>query len=376
MENKRRVAVIFGGQSSEHEVSRVSAQSIINNIDRNKFDVVMIGITKDGRWLHYYGPVEKLATGEWQSIAEAGMGKKELMPGCSALSQASGFVSPRYIFKAAGAEDDCKTIDVAIPVLHGINGEDGTIQGLLELAGIPYVGCGVLGSALGMDKAYAKIIFEKEGIPQGKYLVFSRKQVEQSADSLAAKVESMLTYPCFVKPSNAGSSVGVSKAHNREELVAALHFAARYDRRILVEEFMNGREVECAVLGNDEPMASTVGEVVPCNEFYDYEAKYNSKDSSKVIIPADLPSATVELVRNYAVKAFKALDCSGLSRVDFFVDKVTGAVYINEINTFPGFTQISMYPKLWEVSGIPYGKLIERLIELAIERFEESRREI
>ena len=383
--SKKRVAVIFGGQSSEHEVSRVSAESVIRNIDRSKYDVVMVGITKEGRWLRYDGPVEKLGIGEWQAIAEnrangmlsaSGIQSKDCTAenSCSAL-QTSGINSARSVISAVGADEN-GGIDVVFPVLHGCNGEDGTIQGLFELAGIPYVGCGVLGSALGMDKAYAKIVFEKEGIPQGKFLTFSRKQINQDIEPLVKQVEGLLEYPCFVKPSNAGSSVGVSKARNKEELIKALNFASRYDRRILVEEFINGREVECAVLGNDDPIASTVGEVVPCNEFYDYEAKYETGDSSKVIIPADLPLKTVNLVREYAIKAFKALDCSGLSRVDFFVHKETGEVFINELNTLPGFTKISMYPKLWEASGIPYDKLIEKLIDLAIERFEDNKREI
>lgn len=368
MSNKMRIGVIFGGQSSEHEVSRVSAQSVISNLNRDKYDIVMLGITKDGRWLSYDGPVEELASGGWQALAEA---KAKAQPALEAVGS-----SARDILKVAGAESEARGIDVVFPVLHGCNGEDGTIQGLFELAGIPYVGCGVLGSALGMDKAYSKIIFEKEGIPQGDYLVFNRKQVASDMDRIIEQVEAKLSYPCFVKPSNAGSSVGVSKAHDRSELVKALELAARHDRRILVEEYINGREVECAVLGNDDPVASTVGEVVPCNEFYDYEAKYSSGDNSQVIIPADLPEETIAKIREYAVRAFKALDCSGLSRVDFFVHKETGKIYINEINTLPGFTSISMYPKLWEASGLPYGQLLERLIDLAIERFNDSRREL
>ena len=385
MKDKKRIAVIFGGQSSEHEVSRVSAESVLKNIDSEKYEVEMLGITKDGRWLSYDGPVELIGTGGWQALAEAkadfqvenkgllnsGEGDKKPVNSLSAVDS-----SARGILKAAGAEKENNKIDVVFPVLHGCNGEDGTIQGLLELAGVPYVGCGVLGSALGMDKGFAKIIFEKEGIPQGKYLVFTRKQLSHDEGSLVRQVEALLTYPCFVKPSNAGSSVGVSKAHDRRELAEALHFAARYDRRILVEEFIDGREVECAVLGNDEPVASAVGEVVPCNEFYDYEAKYNSGDSSTVIIPACIPDELIQKIREYAVRAFKALDLSGLSRVDFFVHKDTGEVFINEINTLPGFTSISMYPKLWAASGIPYSKLIEKLIELAEERFEDNKREI
>ncbi|PYG89516.1 D-alanine-D-alanine ligase [Ruminiclostridium sufflavum DSM 19573] len=369
--SKIRVAVIFGGQSSEHEVSRVSAQSVIENIDKDKYDVAMIGITKAGQWLTYEGPVEKIGSGEWQSVAQQKL-MEEKTEVKEAASEIAADNSARSIF-------DKKTkapIDVVFPVLHGCNGEDGTIQGLFELAQVPYVGCGVLGSALGMDKAYSKVIFEKEGLPQGEYLVFSRKQIYYEQEDVINKVEAKLTYPCFVKPSNAGSSVGVSKAGNREELIKALDIAAKNDRRILVEEFIDGREIECAVLGNDNPVASVVGEVVPCNNFYDYEAKYQAGDSSRVIIPAEeLEAETVEKIREYAVKAFKCLDCAGLSRVDFFVHKQTGQIYINEINTLPGFTQISMYPKLWDKSGIPYTELIDRLIELAFERFDDSKRE-
>jgi len=371
MEDKLRIAVIFGGQSSEHEVSRISAESVLKNIDRDKYDVVMLGITKDGRWLSYDGPVGLIGTGEWQGIAEAKANKR-----ISGLPGEHMYSSARGILSAAGAESRDNKIDVVFPVLHGCNGEDGTIQGLLELAGIPYVGSGVLGSALGMDKAYARIIFEKEGIPQCKYLVFSRKQIEQETEDVLNKIEEALPYPCFIKPSNAGSSVGVSKAHDRAELETALELAARYDRRIMIEEFLDAKEAECAILGNDDPIASTVGEVVPCNEFYDYEAKYNRGDSSEVIIPAQIPDADIQKIKEYAVRAFKALDCSGLSRVDFFVHKDTGEIYINEVNTLPGFTSISMYAKLWEASGIPYSKLVERLIDLAIERFEDNKREI
>jgi D-alanine-D-alanine ligase len=369
--SKKRVAIIFGGQSSEHEVSRVSAQSVIENIDRQKYDVEMIGITKDGQWITYDGPVEKIGSGEWQAMAEHKL-LEQKRSGEDASSQITTANSARNVISNSSKAP----IDVVFPVLHGCNGEDGTIQGLFELAGIPYVGCGVLGSAVGMDKAYTKIIFEKEGLPQGDYLVFNRKQVYHQTDDVVSQVESKLTYPCFVKPSNAGSSVGVNKASDRDGLIKALMIAAKNDRRILVEEFINGREIECAVLGNDNPIASTVGEVVPCNEFYDYEAKYQVGDNSKVMIPAEnLTEETVAKIREYAVRAFKCLDCCGLSRVDFFVHKETGEIYINEINTLPGFTKISMYPKLWAESGIPYSELIDKLIELAFERFEDSKRE-
>ncbi|HEY5585951.1 MAG TPA: D-alanine--D-alanine ligase family protein [Ruminiclostridium sp.] len=369
--SKKRVAVIFGGQSSEHEVSRVSAQSVIENIDKQKYDIVMIGITKDGQWLTYEGSTEKIGSGEWQTIAQ-----QKLLAQKQEANSASTEVAISNSARGILAENGKAQIDVVFPVLHGCNGEDGTIQGLFELAGIPYVGCGVLGASVGMDKAYSKIIFEKEGLPQGDYLVFSRKQVYYQNDDVIKEVEGKLTYPCFVKPSNAGSSVGVNKAANREELIKALNIAAKNDRRILVEEFINGREIECAVLGNDNPIASKVGEVVPCNDFYDYEAKYQVGDSSRVVIPAEnLTPEVAEKIREYAVRAFKCLDCAGLSRVDFFVHKVTGEIYINEINTLPGFTKISMYPKLWAESGIPYSELIDKLIELAFERFEDSKRE-
>jgi len=376
--SKKRIAIIFGGQSSEHEVSRVSAQSVLENIDRQKYDIVMIGITKDGQWLTYDGPLEKIGCGEWQSIAQKQLITQKLLiqkNGPDSEATVTGITANNTARDIFGQSSKA-TIDVIFPVLHGCNGEDGTIQGLFELAGIPYVGCGVLGSSVGMDKAYSKIIFEKEGLPQGDYLVFSRKQVCYQLDEVIKEVEGKLTYPCFVKPSNAGSSVGVNKATNRAGLINALNIAAKNDRRILVEEFIDGREIECAVLGNDNPIASTLGEVVPCNDFYDYEAKYQVGDSSRVVIPAEnLSAETVEKIRDYAVRAFKCLDCAGLSRVDFFVHKVTGEIYINEINTLPGFTQISMYPKLWAESGISYPELIDKLIELALERFEDSKRE-
>jgi|LSQX01.2.fsa_nt_gb D-alanine-D-alanine ligase len=375
MGNRKRVLVIFGGQSSEHEVSRVSATSIIKNIDSSKFDISMIGITKDGKWIPYEGEVEKIASGEWEEIALNG-NLKNLKVGSSLIDTiVNRGITSKENSETVDAVGKRRKVDVIFPVLHGVNGEDGTIQGLFEIAGIPYVGPGVLGSALGMDKIYAKIIFEKAGIPQADYLYFTRKEVKEDADSIVGSIEAKFSYPVFVKPSNAGSSVGVSKARNRTELIEALNFAAKYDRKILVEEFINGREVECAVLGNDDPIASTVGEVVPSNDFYDYKAKYID-NKSKVIIPAKLLAETIEEVRNYAVKAFKALDCAGLSRVDFFVHRESGKVYINEVNTIPGFTSISMYPMLWEASGISYAELVERLIDLAVERYYDNSREI
>lgn len=367
MGDKKRIMIIFGGQSTEHEVSRLSATSIINNIDKSKFDVSLVGITKEGRWIPYNGPVEKIASGEWEEIAINEVVKS--IPNHENIINA--IVSRGASSEALIETDKKKPIDIIFPVLHGCKGEDGTIQGLFEMAGIPYVGCGVLGSAIGMDKIYAKMIFEKAGIPQADYLYFTRKEIEEDSESAADMIEQKFDYPIFIKPSNAGSSVGVSKAHDRKELIEALNFAAKYDRKVLIEEFINGREVECAVLGNDDPIASTVGEILPSNEFYDYNAKYID-GSSKTIIPAELPAETILKIREYAVKAFKALDCAGLSRVDFFVHKESGEIYINEINTLPGFTDISMYPMLWEASGISYSELIGKLIELAIERYNDS----
>ncbi|MDO8685809.1 MAG: D-alanine--D-alanine ligase family protein [Clostridiales bacterium] len=388
--NKKKIVVLFGGQSSEHEISRISAEFIIENIDKEKYDIVMTGITKEGKWLKYDGPVGLISSGEWERLA---MSDRALLPEmfhtritCSnnaAASQdslssgiVSSFTDVPLTFEASPAFV-VSPVDVVFPIIHGTNGEDGTIQGMLELAGIPYVGAGVLGSAIGMDKAYAKIIFEKAGIPQGKFLQIFRKNIENEAllVKVILDIESTLTYPCFIKPSNSGSSVGVSKAHDQEELVKALRFAARYDRKVLAEEYIDGRELECAVLGNDTPEASIIGEVVPCNEFYDYNAKYID-NGSLTIIPADVPEAVSTEVGRLAVKAFTALDCAGMARVDFFLQNSTGKVYINEINTIPGFTGISMYPKLWEASGVSSAQLVDRLISLALERYEDNHRDI
>jgi D-alanine-D-alanine ligase len=268
---------------------------------------------------------------------------------------------------------DNGALDVIIPVLHGTYGEDGTLQGLLEMANVPYVGCGVLGSALGMDKEKMKMVFQAVGLPGVDYLVYRRNQWERAPETIMDAIEQRLGYPCFVKPVNLGSSVGINKAHERLELEHAINIAAEYDRKIIIERGINCRELECAVLGNDEPIASIVGEVISSGEFYDYNAKYID-NKSQTIIPADIPQATAEEVRRQAVTAFLALDLSGLARVDFFLDKESGQVYINEVNTMPGFTQISMYPKLWEASGLSYTELLDRLIELAIERHEDKQR--
>lgn len=372
MSSKKKVLIIFGGKSSEHEISRISAISILKNIDSDKFDVSMLGITKEGKWLPYNGPIQKISSGEWEQIALKEEVEKLIVGNVLIKSiKGNSFIAT----DKAIIDKQRDKIDVVFPVLHGCNGEDGTIQGFLELTGIPYVGCGVLSSAVGMDKVYTKIIFEKAGIPQADYLYFTRKEIDKHILGIAQKVEDKFSYPVFIKPSNAGSSIGISKATNRDELFKGLNYAAKYDRKVMIEEFINGREVECAILGNDNPMASTVGEIVPSNDFYDYKAKYID-NKSKILIPAKLPKDIVETIRKYAIRAFKSLDCSGLSRVDFFVHKETMDIFINEINTLPGFTDISMYPILWKEAGISYGKLIEKLIDLAIERFKDNIRQV
>jgi D-alanine-D-alanine ligase len=325
----------------------------------------MIGITKDGSWYVYNGEIDKIPTGKWEQIAKSSLNNDTI---------ADGKGEHQGIFTKIVSGTINGKIDVIFPVLHGINGEDGTVQGLLELSGIPYVGTGVLGSSLAMDKGMSKIIFEKIGIPQAKYLLFTKNEIKENLDPILARVKNELRYPCFVKPANAGSSVGVTKSHDINELINGIKLATKYDRRILIEEFVEGREIECAVLGNEDAKASVLGEVVTANEFYDYEAKYKNSES-KTIVPAKLSGNTSEKVRDYAVKAFKALDCAGLSRVDFFVTK-DECILINEINTIPGFTNISMYAKMWEKTGIPYKELISKLLEYAVERYAESRRKM
>jgi D-alanine-D-alanine ligase len=361
MVQKIRVGLIFGGRSGEHEVSVLSAKSVMEAMDPTKYEVYPIGITKKGEWLPGVSPL--------RLVAEK---KTEVLLGSEDPREQGSLVTLENT-KGQILGSLTQNLDVIFPVLHGPYGEDGTIQGLLELAGIPYVGGGVLASALGMDKALMKVVFQQEGLPVGGYVAVLRHDWEKTPETIMDDVERSIGYPCFVKPANLGSSVGISKAHDRQELKAALDKAAAFDRRLVVEAFIDGREIECGVLGNDDPIASVPGEILPCAEFYDYEAKYVLNDS-KLIIPAELPQETAETIRRLAVRAFKAVDCAGLARVDFFVTHDDGRVIINEINTLPGFTRISMYPKLWEASGIHYSELIERLIQLAIERYQDRRR--
>jgi D-alanine-D-alanine ligase len=369
MEDKIKVTVLFGGQSSEHEVSRISAQCVLENIDRDRFDIQTIGITKNGEWLKFDGDVKLIGSGEWEKAARKKL--LEMSPASGETVQKAPSCMDLVSFKDSKGRNE--KVDVVIPVLHGPNGEDGSVQGLLQLANVPYVGCNILASAAGMDKEFSKLVFNNAGIPQADYIKVMRSEIGGSMPFFIDQVNEKLGWPCFVKPANAGSSVGVSKVKTPGELEAALVSAAKYDTKILIEEFIDGKEIECAVLGNDNPIASTVGEVVPCNDFYDYNAKYID-GKSDTIIPANIEPQTMEQVRDYAVRALKALGCSGLSRVDFFVEKKTGKVILNEINTMPGFTSISMYSKLWDASGIPYSELITRLIDLAFEKYEQTQR--
>jgi len=363
MPHKIRLGLILGGRSAEHDVSLMSARSVLQAINREKYDVTLIGITREGKWIAGADPLGALAAGNLAGTSEAALlgepGKRELLAIGPAARQLSAITE----------------LDVIFPLLHGPYGEDGTVQGLLELADVPYVGAGVLGSAVAMDKGLCKELLRAHGLPVVEWLVVLRLEIERDAEALARRAEARFAYPMFVKPANLGSSVGVVKAHNASELIAGLHEASRYDRRVLIERGINAREIEVSVLGNDEPQASIVGEIVPSREFYDYEAKYID-EGSRLIIPAPIPAEIAEQARTYAVRAFQAIDAAGLARVDFLLDKESHALYLNEINTLPGFTQISMYPKLWEASGLSYSALIDRLVELALERQAEKERTV
>lgn len=369
MSKKIRVGVLFGGRSSEHEVSLASAKSVMRAMDPEKYEVVPIGITRAGEWIASGDPMGALRAGVDEAAAPrltsmlapnpAGEGGAEILELSS--SHANGLV-----VTAA----DSRRIDVIFPVLHGPYGEDGTIQGMLETAGIPYVGAGVLGSAVGMDKDVMKRLFISSGLPVAPFLSLTRSQWQSDPGGARLRAEEKLSYPMFAKPANLGSSVGISKVHGPDEFAAAIDLAARYDRKIIIEQGLDAREFECAVLGNEQPEASVVGEVVPGNEFYDYRAKYID-DNSDLIIPARLPEHVSGEVRRLSIAAFKAIDAAGMARVDFFVARDLSQVWLNEINTIPGFTRISMYPKLWEASGLSYPALIDRLIELAIERYDD-----
>src|ERR1700746_2037528 len=389
---KLRVGVLFGGRSGEHEVSLLSAASVVNAIDKNKYEVVPIGITKDGRWLTAAAAEALLQGKPHDESRHLRAGDPDATPRAAVLARGEAVVVPPDPVHPASrsltpfqsdaralrrAADRAINVDVIFPVLHGTFGEDGTIQGLLELADIPYVGAGVLGSAAGMDKDIMKSLFLAAGLPIVKDVTILRRDWEKDPKKVAKQV-AKLKYPVFVKPANLGSSVGISKAHNKKELGPAIEEAAKFDRKIVIEQGVGGnkekaREIECSVLGNDEAAASVPGEIVPVKEFYDYNAKYLD-EGSQLIIPAKLTKAETKKVQELAVKAFKAVDCSGLARVDFLMDPKTRKIYLNEINTMPGFTAISMYPKLWAASGVEYPDLIDRLIQLGIERHEDKKK--
>lgn len=345
--SKLRVGVLYGGRSGEHEVSLRSARSVIAAFDPLRYEVMLLAIDKQGRWL-------------------AG-------PDAAGLLTAPGPAPAETTGSLVPQAESLRSLDVIFPVLHGPLGEDGTVQGLLELADIPYVGCGVAAAAVGMDKATCKAVFAAHGLPQAPYLTLKRLRWQADPEAVLDAIEARLPYPVFVKPANLGSSVGISKATDRASLRQALDEAARYDRKLVVEQGIDAREIEVSVLGNDEPAASVPGEVIPSREFYDYAAKYLDSDS-RLLIPAPLTPEQTAQVQQLAVAAFLAIDGAGMARVDFLLDRQTGQLYLNEVNTIPGFTSISMYPKLWEASSLPFPQLVDRLIELALERHQEKSR--
>jgi D-alanine-D-alanine ligase len=343
----------------------MSARGVMGAIDPDKYEIVPIGITKEGQWLASGDPMVALTSGVMAKSNPAMLLAEPSQRGLMRLDEADQEQALRAV--------QLTRLDVVFPILHGPYGEDGTVQGLLELAGVPYVGAGVTASAVGMDKALFKDILAARGLPVVPYLVVKRRAWERESEATIDLIESQIGYHCFVKPANLGSSVGITKAHDRTELVAALEEAARYDRKLLVEVAIDAREIEVSVLGNDDPIASLPGEILPCNEFYDYAAKYLAGDS-ELLIPAPLPVETTERVRSLAVEAYLAIDCAGMARADFLLDRHSGELYVNELNTLPGFTPISMYPKLWEASGLSYTDLIDRLIQLAFERHADKSR--
>lgn len=359
MSNKLKLALLFGGRSSEHEVSIMSASSVYQAIDKNKYEVFPLAITREGKWLS--PKVSKKALDDGQITDE---------------HEQVVFIPEPQNSRLIGIKGDLKIqikVDLFFPVLHGPFGEDGTIQGLLEMSGIPYVGAGVTASAVGMDKGLMKDLFKVRGLPQGNYRVVTRYSLDKDIERVITDLETVFDYPCFVKPVNLGSSVGVSKVHNREEMPEALQKAALHDRKVIVEEFIDGRELEISVFGNNQLDVSIAGEIIPGKEFYDYEAKYVT-DDAQLLVPASLEKEQMSEMRSLAIAAYQAIDCQGFARVDFFLERESNQLLVNEINTIPGFTRISMYPKLWEASGLAYSDLVDKLIELALERHADMQR--
>lgn len=358
-----RVGVIFGGRSGEHDVSLRSAQAIMRALRQSCFEVVPIGITRQGRWIASGDPLAELAATSRLPLAP---GDETDAPAAEAPAT-TALVSQSDATLDVAAASWLREIDVVFPVLHGPYGEDGTVQGFFELADLPYVGAGVLTSAVAMDKAVARQLFDHAGLPIAPWLWVLRREWERDPEGVAARIEAEIGFPCFTKPANLGSSVGVVKVHHAGELPAAMDEAARHDRKIVVERGIDARELEVSVLGNDDPIASVVGEIVPANEFYDYEAKYVD-ERSRLLIPAPIAPEQAAEIQEIAIRAYRVLDAAGMARVDFLMDRQSGAIYLSEVNTIPGFTAISMYPKLWEASGLSFEALVTRLVELAIER--------
>jgi D-alanine-D-alanine ligase len=359
MDKKLRIAVLFGGRSGEHEVSLMSARSVLSALDSEKYEITQIGITNDGVWMAGENVLEALVKGKTEN---ENLNQVVIIP-----DQYHNRIWKIQVKDSTRILEPLADVDVVFPILHGTFGEDGTLQGLLELADLAYVGAGVTGSSVGMDKGIFKDVMRANDIPTVKSVIVLRSEVEKNIEAVICQAEAVAPYPLFVKPANLGSSVGITKCNNRADLGEGLKEAATYDRRILVERGVNAREIEVSVLGNDEPLASIPGEVLPSREFYSYESKYMDGTSS-LLIPAPLPAEIAEKIRQMAISAYKAVDCAGMARVDFFVEKTTGEIFLNEVNTIPGFTSISMYPKLWGASGLSYTKLVDRLVELALER--------
>ena len=358
MSKKLRVAILFGGKSAEHEISLISARNIGEAIDKNKYEILSIAIDKEGRW--FFDQAARL-------LNDKATTQVKFQRGCDSTAVLPGATQTPMIRVSAGRA--LGAVDVVFPVLHGPFGEDGTVQGLLKMANVPFVGAGVLGSAIGMDKDVMKRLLRDAGIPVAKFVVFDRNCIDKIA---FATVKRTVGLPLFVKPANLGSSVGISKVTNREQFRHAIEEAFRYDSKILLEEHIRGREIECSVLGNENPIASLPGEIITRHDFYSYDAKYIDEKGAQLIIPAKLPKGVVKKIQETAIKCFKVLCCEGMARVDFFL-RDGREIIVNEINTIPGFTKISMYPKLWEASGISYPDLIDRLIQLALERFRRER---
>lgn len=366
--SKKRVAVLFGGQSDEHDVSLRSAQTIIKALDPARYEVVPVGITREGRWLAGGDPMQVLTAASPMFHLASKNGETNNGNASAATTTAVTVVEGTSL-----PLEFSESVDIVFPALHGPMGEDGTVQGFLELTGVPYIGSGVLGSATAMDKAITKHLLTQAGLPQLPWVQVLRRDWERDPAAIESAIAERIGYPSFVKPANMGSSVGVSKANNAEELHEALRTAAHYDRKIVVEQGVNAREIELAVLGNDDPIVSVAGEVVPAGEFYDYNAKYID-DDAQLLVPADIDPEILAYMQRMAIDVFRALDLAGLARVDFFIERDTDRIFVNEVNTLPGFTSISMYPMLWEASGVPLEELVERLIQLGLERKADNHR--